>query len=77
MCNLLGFPVPIINNDIFNSNNFISDDYENIIDDLNIDFINMLFEQCKKNLVDIKTEKNDFIVSIHIRRGDVQKNNKW
>lgn len=41
------------------------------------DFVEMLHTSCKPNLINIKTTNDDFIVSIHIRRGDVQKDNRW
>lgn len=40
------------------------------------EFRNILFENCKKNLWDIKKDK-EISVTIHIRRGDVTKDGRW
>jgi len=43
----------------------------------NIPFRNMLYNNMRPNLRVIHKDIQDFIVCLHIRRGDVQKNNRW
>lgn len=77
LCNLLGLPIPIKNNDIYYGPMIINE-YKsmNIKELINNDFIKILYENAKKNFINIKNN-NDFIVSLHIRRGDVQNYGKW
>ena len=51
-----------------------NNNYNEIFND---DFKKVLIEKNKKSLISIKQNKNDFIVAIHIRRGDVKNDNKW
>ena len=80
LCKLLNIPKPLINGDKRFLNNIIldevyhpKDDYNKIFDD---NFRNYLINNMKNNLIKVK-EDNDFLVAIHIRRGDVRKDNRW
>ncbi len=78
LCNLLGLPVPIIDNKLFDSDKIITNYINNDTNDaFNFDFIKMLHDNAKKNFSKIKSDKNDFIISLHIRRDDVKQDNKW
>jgi hypothetical protein len=78
LCNLLGLPVPIIDDKLYDGDKIITDyGNDNTNDTFNLDFIKMLHNNAKKNFSKIKLDKNDFVVSIHIRRGDVKQDNKW
>lgn len=81
LCNFLGLPQPLINGDknilnyLVNENNYSpNNNYDEIFYD---DFKKILISKNKPNLFDIKEKENDFIVAVHIRRGDVRRDNKW
>ena len=81
LCKFLGLPEPLVNGDKNILNKIIpeedyspNNDYNEIFND---DFKKVLIEKNKPNLTPIKQNKNDYIVAIHIRRGDVKKDNKW
>ena len=81
LCNLLNIPKPIINGDKRIINHILSDkiyspnnNYDEIFND---EFRNYIINKCKNNLTKIKKNKDDIIVSIHIRRGDVRNDNRW
>lgn len=63
--------IPQIEN---NENKILSNNHiENIV--ITSDFCQLLYNNCKKNLYEIK-KNNDFVVCIHVRRGDVCKEGK-
>ena len=41
------------------------------------EFLELLHNSCKPNLINIKEKKNDFTVCLHLRRGDVTDNGRW
>ena len=45
--------------------------------EFSIEFLELLHNSCKPNLINIKEKKNDFIVCLHVRRGDVTENGRW
>lgn len=59
----------------------IEDKKNNLINkydiNFNDNFLNLIQTQVKPNLKIIHDKIDDFIVCLHIRRGDVQKNNRW
>jgi hypothetical protein len=77
LCDLVGIPKPTLSDELYKSNDiirgYVSSDTKAIFTD---DFIKILHDGCKNNLKPIK-EKDDFVISLHIRRGDVQKDNRW
>ena len=81
LCNFLGLPEPLVNGDKNILNKIIpEEDYspKNNYDEIfNDDFKKILIDKNKPNLKPIKQNNNDFIVALHIRRGDVKKDNKW
>lgn len=75
LCKLIGIPKPIIDNNIFDSDKILFDySSQNTNEIFNKKFIELLYNNAKCNLVKINTE---FTISLHIRRGDVRKDNKW
>lgn len=77
LINYLNFPNKIMNNDVNKLTMIETNDNTSKI--ITPQFSKFLYNNCECNLCPIKTDviKNEFIVCVHIRRGDVQKNNKW
>ena len=46
-------------------------------DVFNKEFLELLHNSCKPNLINIKRKENDFIVCLHVRRGDIDENGRW
>ena len=75
LCNLFGLPRPKLDYDIFINTNITINDVEYPFDK---SYLNFLYERCKNNFKHLSTNStNEYIVAIHIRRGDVTKNGKW
>lgn len=73
----LNFPNKIINDDT--SKMTLLTTNENTPKIIQPIFSKYLFNNCKSNLYSIKNEdkQDEFVVCVHIRRGDVKKDNKW
>ena len=81
LCKFLGLPEPLVNGDKNILNKIVpEEDYSpnnNYNEIFNDKFKKLLIQKNKDNLIPIKDKDKNYIVAIHIRRGDVKNNNKW
>lgn len=78
LCDLLCINHPIIDGNVYDDSNKIVTNYVNT-DTRAVftkEFRTMIYNNIKKNLKPIN-DSDKFIISVHIRRGDVQKDNRW
>ena len=50
---------------------------KNGYEEFSTEFLELLHNSCKPNLENIKENTNDFVVCLHVRRGDVDENGRW
>jgi hypothetical protein len=78
LCTFLKIPIPIIDNNIFNTKTFDDNQYLNVNPNITLtpEICNELRVEMNSNCYSIK-ENDEFIVVVHIRRGDVDTDGRW
>jgi len=72
LCDFLGFPRPIKDNHIYKNIAMIDNEYlPHMHAIFTLEFLDVLYQKAKPQLINIKQNPDDFIVSIHVRRGDI------
>ena len=77
LCKLFGLPEPKLNTELFLNSNIT---YNEILEqNFEKTYLNFLYERCKNNFNNFNKLNNvlEYIIAIHIRRGDVTSTGRW